>query len=62
MITKLREAVQALANETSTLDDLATIQVWANGNSFARGQLKIACKKVGIDGAVLIKEIKANQA
>lgn len=59
MLTNLRSAVQALANNTATLDQLAEIDNWARGNSFARGQLKVACKKVGIDGAAIIAEVKA---
>ena len=58
MTKNLNLAIQAYANNEATLDQLAVIQTWALGATFARGQVKIACRRVGIDGAALIAEIK----
>lgn len=60
MITKLNQAMQAYAKQEATMAQLAEIQTWALGASFARGQLKIAARKAGVDGAALIAEIKAH--
>ena len=60
MITKLNEAMQAYAKQEATMEQLAEIQTWALGASFARGQLKAAARRAGIDGTALIAEVKAH--
>lgn len=58
MINNLNQAMQALAKKEATMEQLAEIQTWALGASFARGQLKAAARRVGLDGAAIIKDIK----